>query len=152
MGMTRDSNDILNRPPIAINPRIDYRGFSTATISQSATSTLTAISIDGPGVINLFQFEPPSTAQQSVKIRAIVDGVTAVSFSGVLSTAVNAGFQPGGIALVGGFNQTIVATFSQHVPHMDQIPFENNFTVKYQIPNHSLSYGVTIRYAYRLTE
>lgn len=144
MGMTRDTNDILNRPPVAINTRQAAYVYSSSTITQSATASLTAISIQGPGVVSMFYLQVG--APQSGRVRAIIDGTTAFSVSASNITTVGV---PNGLSVIGGWhsNGSGVA-----LPVIDQVPFEQNFAVMYEFPNHSSNYAVTIIYAYRLTE
>lgn len=139
MGMTRDTNDILNRPPVALAPRVNGTVYSYTTVNSSATSTLTAISIQGPGVVNLLYLEP--AINQSMLIRTLIDDVTAQSFNGIVG-GTNPGVSTKGFAVVGtALSNTL-----------DHVPFEKNFTVLYQCPVHSANFSVSIFYSYRLTE
>lgn len=147
MGIKSDPNDILNRPPIAFGSTFaPYVGYGNALLSQSATASLTAISIEGPGVITHFSLFPQ--AQQRGTVKMLIDGQTAMSAS--YSVIIAGAAYASGVHLIGDWQQT--ATGPIQIIRYDAVPFESNFTVMYEFPNHSSSYTVSIVYAYRLTE
>lgn len=148
MGMTRDSNDILNRPPIAFNPNraTPYVNYSSATLTQSATSSLTAISIQGPGVITHFSLFPAATQKGTVKM--LIDGNTAFSASSAVIAVGSAHFS--GMHLIGTWQ--LEAAGVLNIRYESPVAFETNFTVMYEFPEHSTTYAVSIYYAYRLAE
>lgn len=148
MGMTRDTNDILNRPLVAVNaPKwFLHSQISTATLTTSATSTVTAISIQGPGYITHFTMFPQAAQRGTVKM--LIDGETAYSVSASMITA-GAGNAASGVHLVGTWEQD--ATGLTNLRQQFPVTFESNFSVLYQFPNHSSNFSVVIYYTYGLT-
>jgi hypothetical protein len=148
MGIKSDPNDILNRPPIAFNepraaPTVNY---SSATLTQSATASLTAISIQGPGVITHMSLYVGANQRGTVKMLIDQQTTMSASYSSIISGPVYSS----GVHMIGDFQQ--VATWPFSIIRYDAVPFESNFTLMYEFPNHSANYDVVIYYAYRLTE
>ena len=141
MGMTRDTNDILNRPPVLLSPHGATERYAAAGITQSATSSLTAISIQGPGVMNFLSLTPGTDQKGTIKL--FIDGVTAFSLSGAFSPTYMGAQLIGQIEQVGNV---------YYITLFEEIAFENSFLCMYEFPEHSSDFSVTIRYAYRLTE
>ena len=145
MGRSTRFNDIPSRPPVVMNSRISARGFNTTTDTRSATASLTAIALTGPGVLSFLAIS--TNAPQRYILTAYVDGTKAFSASGANVALIAGNYH---VAVVGGFDIALTVALSTH--SYGEIPFNESFLCMYACPDWSGAPTNTIAYDYRLTE
>lgn len=144
MGRTTQAKDIQNRPPVVMNSRSGGYPFETTVDTRSATASLTALALTGPGVVSLLALS--MVAPQRIVTTVYVDGVKAFSASGA-TTVLSAVYYKG---IIGGFHTT--GSGIPSAASFEEIPFNDSFLALYAMPDMSGAPSFTIYYNYRLTE
>ena len=145
MGRNTADNDTLNRIPVFISGKSGARSYGVSNDTRSATASLTAIALTGPGVVSLLGFT--TAADQKIISKVYVDGTLASSVSSAMTLMTAAPLYA--YSIIGGFE--FASTTSVTPMSLEEIPFKSSFLCMYEIPTHSAP-STNIYYTYRLTE